>query len=160
MQQADTSDEELIAAFVELSDGMTQSALATAAGVSQKRISDWRNGDRGRLQKRTREALARFVRRRERGLQNGSGVTMEVLKDADPEQQSGALSLEDRVVFEQVIHEFRLTEGVRRQAGHVSIHGWVAGAKDYAEELGASDAVLDALEEWGRELRRREKERS
>jgi hypothetical protein len=68
------------------------------------------------------------------------------------------LSPADRREFEYIIAEFKLTEGMRRFAKHVTPHGRMAGALDYAEERGSSDAVKDAIMEWGRNEARREKD--
>lgn len=57
------SDTDVIDAFLAATEGLTQAEAAAQAGVSQRQVSSWRGGHRGKLQARTRAALLRFLER-------------------------------------------------------------------------------------------------
>lgn len=58
----DTTDRELIEEFLAATTGMTQEQAAKMVGVSQRKVSSWRNGERGALQSRIRSAMEQFLR--------------------------------------------------------------------------------------------------
>lgn len=126
--------------------------FAAALGVKPQLLSRWVNNP---SRPPNEESLSKIA--------SLGGVSLAWLRYGD-EQTKGVsretpsqLTPEEASILNLVLGQFQLTEGVRRVAGRVSINGWVAAAKDYAEELGATDAVIDAIDEWGKELKRREK---
>lgn len=58
----DTTDRELIDEFLAATAGMTQARAAKMVGVSQRKVSSWRSGERGALQSRVRSAMVQFLR--------------------------------------------------------------------------------------------------
>lgn len=62
------SDEDLIDAFLASTESLPQAEAAALVGVSQRQVSTWRAGSRGKLQMRTRAALTRFLEQQQEAL--------------------------------------------------------------------------------------------
>lgn len=128
------ADAELIERCLELTAEMTQEDAAAELGVSQKRISSWRKGDRTVLQDRTRNSLNAYRSRRAR-----AGLEAAGLSDLPDVLGNRAWGLVGRMED---------PESVRRAEGVLHYGDLAAGALEEARQKKYERNELITLLEW------------
>lgn len=123
------SDSELIDTALEATEGMTQIEAAEALDMSQRTISNWRRGERGAIQEKTRRTLMRRLEQ--------MGALADGTAEAPlPTLDQGALDL-IAGLFEAMAHQIRdyARGDLTRRPEGVSPEQWNAMEKAGQEAL-------------------------